>query len=245
MTTATRRIAEGPPRGRPAVTLLPPGADGRQPGGPRGGTRRDIGYSLRQRGRSDERVRDIDWVQHRGSCEAFQHDTGRVVDPVAARATGPGLMARSQRKHDHAVSHPFYGGRRPILGMWSRLKRARRLAHAQNDPICAASRVHHRTADSDHKAGRRAVISRAGVLYAKGAPNRPVGSPEFLCTAVQPRQRTDLPRIARWVKPDVVSAAGCRIDEHLEQWPAQASSEPVIPDRPEVAPEATSTDTSH
>jgi hypothetical protein len=27
--------------------------------------------------------------------------------------------------------------------------------------------------------------------------------------------------------------------------PAQASSEPVIPNRPEVAPEATSTDTSH
>jgi len=51
---------------------------------------------------------------------------------------------------------------------------------------------------------------------------------------------------ARWVKPDVVvSAAGCRIDEHLEQWSAKASSEPVIPDRLEVAPEATSTDTSH
>jgi len=76
-------------------------------------------------------------------------------------------------------------------------------------------------------------------------PTDPSAQPEFLCTAVQPRQRTDLPRIARWVKPDVVSAAGCRIDEHLEQWPAQASSEPVIPDRPEVAPEATSTDTSH
>jgi len=39
------------------------------------------------------------------------------------------------------------------------------------------------------------------------------------------------------VKPDVVvSAAGCRIDEHLEQSSAQASSEPVIPVRPEVAP---------
>jgi len=176
MTTATRRIAEGPPRGRLAVTLLPPGTDGRQPGGPRGGTRRSIGYSPCQRGRSGERVRDIDWVQHRGSCEAFQHDTGRVVDPVAAGPLAPGLMARTQRKHDHAVSHPFHGGRRPIPGMRSRLKRARRLAHAQNDPICAASRVHHRTADSDHKAGRRAVISRAGVLYAKGAPNRPVGS---------------------------------------------------------------------
>jgi hypothetical protein len=51
---------------------------------------------------------------------------------------------------------------------------------------------------------------------------------------------------ARWVEPDVVvPAAGCRIDEHLEQWPAQASSEPVIPDRPEVDPEATSTLASH
>jgi len=59
-------------------------------------------------------------------------------------------------------------------------------------------------------------------------------------------KRPLLPHIARWVKPDVVvSAAGYRIDEHLEQWPAQASSEPVITDRPEVAPEATSTDTSH
>lgn len=39
-----------------------------------------------------------------------------------------------------------------------------------------------------------------------------------------------LPHIARWVKPDVVvSAVGCRIDEHLEQWPAQASSEPDCP----------------
>jgi hypothetical protein len=48
------------------------------------------------------------------------------------------------------------------------------------------------------------------------------------------------------VKPDVVvAAAGCRLDEHLEQWPTQASKEPVIPDRPEVAPEAKSTDTSH
>ena len=48
---------------------------------------------------------------------------------------------------------------------------------------------------------------------------------------------THMPHIARWVKPDVVvSAAGCRIDEHLEQSSAQASSEPVIPVRPEVAP---------
>jgi hypothetical protein len=94
VTTATRRIAEGPPRGRLAVTLLPPGTDGRQPGEPRGGTQRGIGHSPCQRGRSGERVRDIDWVQHRGSCEAFQHDTGRVVDPVAARAAGPGLRFR-------------------------------------------------------------------------------------------------------------------------------------------------------
>jgi hypothetical protein len=50
------------------------------------------------------------------------------------------------------------------------------------------------------------------------------------------REHAHLPHIARWIKPDVVvSAAGCRIDEHLEQRPAQASSEPVIPDRPEVA----------
>ena len=55
-----------------------------------------------------------------------------------------------------------------------------------------------------------------------------------------------MPHIARWVKPDVVvPAAGCHIDEHPEQWPAQASSEPAIPDRPEVDPESTSIDTSH
>jgi hypothetical protein len=55
-----------------------------------------------------------------------------------------------------------------------------------------------------------------------------------------------MPHIARQVQPDVVvSEAGRRIDEHLRQWPAQASSDPVIPDRPEVDPEATSTDTSH
>ena len=50
-------------------------------------------------------------------------------------------------------------------------------------------------------------------------------------------RRPVMPHIARWVKPDVVvSVAGCRIDERLDQWPGQASREPVIPDRPEVAP---------
>jgi hypothetical protein len=50
------------------------------------------------------------------------------------------------------------------------------------------------------------------------------------------------PHIGRQVQPDavVVSAAGCRIDEHLEQWPAQASREPAMPDPPEADPEATS-----
>ena len=72
-----------------------------------------------------------------------------------------------------------------------------------------------------------------------------VDQPAYLSITALNRERSLLPHIARWVKPGVVSAAGCRIDEHLEQWPAHASSEPVIPDRPEVAPEATSIDTSH
>jgi hypothetical protein len=39
----------------------------------------------------------------------------------------------------------------------------------------------------------------------------------------------------RQVRQDlVVSAAGCRIDEHLEQRPAEASSGPVTRNRPEV-----------
>jgi hypothetical protein len=39
-----------------------------------------------------------------------------------------------------------------------------------------------------------------------------------LYIAVARDSRPHLPHIARWVKPDVVvSAAGCRIDEHLEQ----------------------------
>src|SRR6185437_3673985 len=76
-------------------------------------------------------------------------------------------------------------------------------------------------------------------------PTHPSAQPEFYARLCNHDNARDLPRIARWVKPDVVSAAGCRIDEHLEQWPTQASSEPVIPDRPEVAPAATSTDTSH
>jgi hypothetical protein len=47
----------------------------------------------------------------------------------------------------------------------------------------------------------------------------------------------DMPVIVRHqVQPDaVVSAAGCRIDEHLGQWPAQASREPAVPDPPEAA----------
>src|SRR5258705_8628289 len=50
---------------------------------------------------------------------------------------------------------------------------------------------------------------------------------------------TLLPHIGRQVQPDaVVSAAGCRIDEHLGQWPAQASREPAVPDPPEADPEA-------
>ena len=37
-----------------------------------------------------------------------------------------------------------------------------------------------------------------------------------------------MPHIGRQVQPDaVVSAAGCRIDEHLGQWPAQASREEI------------------
>ena len=36
-------------------------------------------------------------------------------------------------------------------------------------------------------------------------------------------ERAVMPHIGRQVQPDaVVSAAGCRIDEHLGQWPAQA-----------------------
>jgi hypothetical protein len=47
---------------------------------------------------------------------------------------------------------------------------------------------------------------------------------------------TVMPHIGRQVQPDaVVSAAGCRIDEHLGQWPAQASREPAVPDPPEAA----------
>jgi hypothetical protein len=44
-----------------------------------------------------------------------------------------------------------------------------------------------------------------------------------------------MPRIVRQVRQDlIVSAAGCRIDEHLEQRPAEASSGPVTRNRPEV-----------
>ena len=51
--------------------------------------------------------------------------------------------------------------------------------------------------------------------------------------------RTLMPHIGRQIQPDaVVSAAGCRIDEHLGQWPAQASREPAVPDPPEADPEA-------
>jgi hypothetical protein len=45
-----------------------------------------------------------------------------------------------------------------------------------------------------------------------------------------------LPHIGRQVQPDaVVSAAGRRIDEHVGQWPAQASREPAVPDPPVTA----------
>jgi hypothetical protein len=66
-------------------------------------------------------------------------------------------------------------------------------------------------------------------------------------TPIPLAELTLMPHIARQIQSDVVvsAAAGRRIDEHLGQWPAQASREPVIPDRPEVALEATSTDTSH
>jgi hypothetical protein len=60
-----------------------------------------------------------------------------------------------------------------------------------------------------------------------------------LCTLSQAATETpphpQLPRIVRQVRQDlVVSAAGCRIDEHLEQRPAEASSGPVTRNRPEV-----------
>ncbi len=51
--------------------------------------------------------------------------------------------------------------------------------------------------------------------------------------------RPHMPRIVRQVRHDVVvSAAGCRIDEHLGRRPAEASSGPVTPNRPEVGQEA-------
>src|SRR2546429_8108792 len=52
-------------------------------------------------------------------------------------------------------------------------------------------------------------------------------------------KRPLLPHIGRQVQPDAAaSAAGCRIDEHLGQWPAQGSREPAMPDPPEADPEA-------
>jgi hypothetical protein len=48
-----------------------------------------------------------------------------------------------------------------------------------------------------------------------------------------------MPHIGCQVQLDaVVSAAGRRIDEHVGQWPAQASREPAVPDPPEIAPQA-------
>jgi len=82
------------------------------------------------------------------------------------------------------------------------------------------------------------AITRVAVLRRANGPDPepPLGVHEHESSGDR-REHPLMPHIARWVKPDVVvSAAGCRIDEHLEQWPPQASSEPVIPDRPEVAP---------
>jgi hypothetical protein len=73
------------------------------------------------------------------------------------------------------------------------LRQVPREAPAQNLPICAACVASHHLGKPTITAGRRAVISRAGVLSAKRAPNRPSAQPESLCTAVQPRERTNLP----------------------------------------------------
>jgi hypothetical protein len=69
-----------------------------------------------------------------------------------------------------------------------------RLSERSDCPFCRHHGPHRQAPVSAHQAGRRAVISRAGVLYAKGAHSRPVGLSLNVCTAVQPRQRTDLPR---------------------------------------------------
>jgi hypothetical protein len=55
-----------------------------------------------------------------------------------------------------------------------------------------------------------------------------------------------VPYIVRQVRHAVVvSAAGCRIGEHLGQRPAEASSGPVTPNRPDVAPRGIPTSISH
>jgi len=78
-----------------------------------------------------------------------------------------------------------------------------RLCERSDCPFCRHHGPHRQAPVSAHKAGRRAVISRPGVLHAKGAHNRPAGSALILCTAVQPRQRADLPRTTRQLRHHV------------------------------------------
>ena len=90
-------------------------------------------------------------------------------------------------------------------------------------------------------AGRRAVIKSSSHRWLRGRPGYGPGGKLarlhiYLCIAVTLGERAVMPHIGRQVQPDaVVSAAGCRIDEHLGQWPAQASREPAVPDPPEAA----------
>jgi hypothetical protein len=52
--------------------------------------------------------------------------------------------------------------------------------------------------------------------------------PEYLCSRILHGERPVLPHIARQIQSDVVvSVTERRIDEHLGQWPAQASREEI------------------
>jgi hypothetical protein len=62
--------------------------------------------------------------------------------------------------------------------------------------------------------------------------------PVYLCAAFVPRTLASAACRAPVQHAVVVSAAGCRIDEHLGHRPAETSSGPVTPNRPGVDPQA-------